>query len=381
MLLSFRYVTTTIIFLLGVSLIPAELASLERNALKTLYLDLRGDYWDFEGCNHWDITNDTSDPCSGKWCGVACTDDGAHLLEVSLSSKNLFGVIPPSIGDLGQYLQVLDLSHNSIRGDIPYPFTDITNLMFLDISGNQISGNFHHLVTRTGAFSKLKYLDIEGNRLTGPINFLSLLPSLESANLNGNEFTGGIPKGISKISRTLFSLKLNSNHLSGSIPEEIGQMDMLRDLDLGNNYIRGYIPSLPSSLETIILTNNDFFCPIALELDNVGCISCQPGYQMISQQKCAICSAGNYSNDGISCQECPANTYSHPGATDCTPCPNNMVSFPGSSLCYVESVEVNNELIFIFIQLGLSSLIAVILVITCAKLFHKQDDGRGYFLQ
>ncbi len=69
--------------------------------------------------------------------GVTC-DKNFNVISIELSNRGLKGTIPDSIGFL-EYLEVLDVSDNSLSGFLP---SDLrwAPLKVLDISGNQIRG-------------------------------------------------------------------------------------------------------------------------------------------------------------------------------------------------------------------------------------------------
>lgn len=103
----------------------ASLASQAQcDALLALFNSTNGPGW--SSSDGWGTG---TDPCT--WEGVACSDDahgvcsladstcrGAGITEIVLVSAGLQGSIPPEIGAL-EYLQLLDLSGNSLTGTLP----------------------------------------------------------------------------------------------------------------------------------------------------------------------------------------------------------------------------------------------------------------------
>uniref|UniRef100_R7W1R9 LRR receptor-like serine/threonine-protein kinase GSO1 n=1 Tax=Aegilops tauschii TaxID=37682 RepID=R7W1R9_AEGTA len=61
------------------------------------------------------------------------------LINLNLSSNLLSGIIPDKIGDL-QSLESLDLSKNKLAGEIPWGLSDLTYLSYLNLSYNNLSG-------------------------------------------------------------------------------------------------------------------------------------------------------------------------------------------------------------------------------------------------
>jgi len=95
-----------------------EIPKSECDALVALYNSTGGDNWtDHTG---WNVTNM---PCS--WYGVSCS--GGHVSQLSLSSNQLTGTIPPELGQLSN-LTRLYLYSNQLCGKIPSELMNLTNL-------------------------------------------------------------------------------------------------------------------------------------------------------------------------------------------------------------------------------------------------------------
>ncbi|KAI3985316.1 hypothetical protein MKX01_033630 [Papaver californicum] len=89
----------------------------------------------------------------------------------------------------------------------------------------------------------LTIMDLSDNSLSGDIpEELTNLIGLRSLNLSRNHLTGRIPNKIGNMS-TLESLDLSKNKLSGSIPQSIVNITFLSHLNLSYNNLSGEIPS------------------------------------------------------------------------------------------------------------------------------------------
>uniref|UniRef100_M8CZM8 Leucine-rich repeat receptor protein kinase EXS n=2 Tax=Aegilops tauschii TaxID=37682 RepID=M8CZM8_AEGTA len=87
----------------------------------------------------------------------------------------------------------IDLSSNSLTGEIPGDITSLVALMNLNLSSNKLSGQIPNMI---GAMQSLVSLDLSGNKLSGGIpSSLSSLTSLEALNLSYNNLSGRIPSG------------------------------------------------------------------------------------------------------------------------------------------------------------------------------------------
>ncbi|PHU16752.1 hypothetical protein BC332_12447 [Capsicum chinense] len=87
------------------------------------------------------------------------------ILELYLYSNNLSGVIPSRLGEL-PHLQYLDLSNNSFSNQIPLSFSNLIILEYLDLSLNALSGTLPKSLEK---LSYLKSINVSFNVLDGEI--------------------------------------------------------------------------------------------------------------------------------------------------------------------------------------------------------------------
>ncbi|KAL0348087.1 UNVERIFIED_CONTAM: putative LRR receptor-like serine/threonine-protein kinase [Sesamum angustifolium] len=138
-------------------------------------------------------------------------------------------------------LEVIDLSRNQFQGHIAQVNFSSTfkwsNLLYLDLSENQLSGEFF---TDLSHAQSLKHLNLAYNRFTKQQFFqVDMLTNLEYLNLSGTNLIGQIPSNISSLV-SLRTLDLSKNHLSNHIPPILGKN--LKVLDLSSNNLIGDIP-------------------------------------------------------------------------------------------------------------------------------------------
>lgn len=138
-------------------------------------------------------------------------------------------------------LKVVDLSRNQFQGHISQVnFSsnfNWSNLLYLDLSENQLSGVF---LTDFAHAHNLEHLNLACNRFTEQ-QFLQVdeLTHLEYLNLSGTNLIGEIGTNISHLSR-LRTLDLSDNHLTSSIPPIVTKN--LKFIDLSHNNLTGDIP-------------------------------------------------------------------------------------------------------------------------------------------
>ena len=156
---------------------------------------------------------------------------------VALHDNALSGEIPSTFGAnlaAGESLRHLDISQNSLTGDIPVQLKNLTlskdTLSYLSLADNKFSPG--PIPTFLYSFSKLSELSLKSTARTGVLSPLVALM------------------------RDLVLLDVSSNGITGEIPTELGEMPNLQFLLLHRNLLTGQVPSNDllklSSLRTLI---------------------------------------------------------------------------------------------------------------------------------
>lgn len=153
----------------------------------------------------------------------------------------------------------LDISDAGIVDDLPDWFWSVfSNVQYLNISFNQISGR---LPGTLEFMSTAMLFDLKSNNLTGT---LPQLPRrLAKLDISRNSLSGPLPQNFGGPS--LFQLLLSENNINGTIPIYICKLWLLEVLDLGKNFLAGYLPrcseettELGRFLSALILHENNF---------------------------------------------------------------------------------------------------------------------------
>lgn len=200
----------------------------------------------------------------------------SSLVTLSLPFNQLQGTLPSDMGFTLASLQVLNIGHNLFSGPLPKSLSNASNLVEFDITGSNFEGK---VSIDFGGLSNLWWLILASNPLgTGEGDDLSFLNSLSKCralkvlDLSDCQFGGALPDSVANLSINLLSLRLGGNNLSGSIPPGIqnlvkltelqvqknkltgsisiviGNLGMLRLLDLSENELSGNIPSSLSNI-------------------------------------------------------------------------------------------------------------------------------------
>ncbi|KFK22758.1 hypothetical protein AALP_AAs65349U000100, partial [Arabis alpina] len=250
----------------------------------------------------------------GSWRGVSYSNDGSitgidlryggitgtlNLVNLTTSLPNLknlhlqgnyFSVSSSVSSSSSCNLEFLDLSHNNISGE----FSDLSfgvcnNLTYLGLSENNISGeNFpislqnceflevlnisrNNLTGKLpgveywSSFKNLKLLSMSHNRISGEIP-PELCKTLQTLDLSGNYLTGELPQTFNNCV-SLENLYVAYNNISGSVPSSLTNCTNLRVLDLSSNGLTGTVPfGFSPVLEKLLIANNYLSGTVPMEL-------------------------------------------------------------------------------------------------------------------
>jgi Leucine-rich repeat (LRR) protein len=216
-------------------------------------VELWGEYYSIENTTELDLSYSGLTDSIPSEIGYL-----TNLTYLDLRVNQLTG-IPSEIGALTN-LEYLSLSQNDITGSIPSEIGNLTNLTTLKLSSNQLTG----IPSEIGALTNLEYLSLSQNDITGSIpSEIGNLTNLTELNLGENQLTGEIPSEIGNLTN-LTSLSLFNNQLTGEIPSEIGNLMNLIALVLRDNQLTGEIPEsicdIYPNLNTFYINNNQL-CP------------------------------------------------------------------------------------------------------------------------
>ncbi|XP_078166519.1 uncharacterized protein LOC144561430 [Carex rostrata] len=144
----------------------------------------------------------------------------------------------PSFLSYQTNIYYLDLSNNSLTGDIPLSICNVTLPAILLLSSNNLTGIVPPCLLEDAG---LKMLILKSNKLSGPLPInISQACGLRTINLNGNAINGSLPKLLMYCNALEF-LDLGNNQIVNRFPYWLGNFKNLRVLVLRSNMFYGKI--------------------------------------------------------------------------------------------------------------------------------------------
>jgi Leucine-rich repeat (LRR) protein len=204
---------------------------LQRYSLLVFYFSTGGTFW----INQEDWLNPTLHECD--WSNsIQCTINDSEMRVVT----------------------GLDATLNGLSGTLPDELKFFTDLEFLHIPRNNVSGVIPNAI---GELVKLSSLDLSLNQFSRSIpQTIGNADSIVVLDISHNAITGTIPKDIYKLT-LLEILDLSWNAISGPIIDDMENLDQLAVFDIRHNILHGTLPkalTILSALDYILLDDNAF---------------------------------------------------------------------------------------------------------------------------
>ncbi|KAI5557660.1 hypothetical protein BDE02_18G118800 [Populus trichocarpa] len=176
--------------------------------------------------------------------------NSSEIFALDLSHNNLTGTIPEWIDRLSN-LRFLLLSYNNLEGEIPIRLCRLDQLTLIDLSHNHLSGNILSWMISTHPFPQQynSYDSVSSSQqsfefTTKNVSLSyrgSIIQYFTGIDFSCNNFIGEIPPEIGNLSM-IKVLNLSHNNLTGPIPPTFLNLKEMESLDLSYNKLDGEIP-------------------------------------------------------------------------------------------------------------------------------------------
>ncbi|XP_047257370.1 receptor-like protein 9DC3 isoform X1 [Capsicum annuum] len=186
-------------------------------------------------------------------------------LTIDLRSNFLRGMLPIPPTSVEYFF----ISNNSLTGEIPSSICNLTSLKVLDLARNNLKGAIPQCLGNMS--DQLEVLDMQHNSLSGNLRTaFSSGSQLRSFNLHDNKLEGKIPRSLANC-KELEVLDLGNNHLSDTFPMWLGTLPNLQVLSLRSNNLHGPIRTSRSlklfpQLRMLDLSSNAFTAELPTSL-------------------------------------------------------------------------------------------------------------------
>ncbi|KAG5387532.1 hypothetical protein IGI04_039002 [Brassica rapa subsp. trilocularis] len=194
-----------------------------------------------------------------------------NLLELSHNFLNSFEGSPKMItnssvkalesrsnGFQGPRLEFMLASNNSFTGNIPLWLCNQSYLRVLDLSHNNFSGSIPGCLIKS-----VGYMDLKNNNLIGRLpEILNKSGSLTTLDVSHNQITGKLPRSLTNC-KNLEVLKVEGNRIADTFPFWLKDLPNLKVIVLRSNKFHGpiYFPQHPLSfpqLRMVDISRNQF---------------------------------------------------------------------------------------------------------------------------
>jgi len=180
-----------------------------------------------------------------EFSGIISLNISQNLGVVILRANQFKGTIPTQLFNL-PYLFHLDLAQNKLSGSIPECVYNLTHMVIFHEEGLPVDITIE-LFTKGQDYvydvnPYRRTIDLSANSLSGEVPLeLFRLVQVQTLNLSHNNFVGTIPKTIGGM-KNMESLDVSNNKFFGEIPQGMSLLTFLGYLNLSYNKFVGKIP-------------------------------------------------------------------------------------------------------------------------------------------
>ncbi len=181
----------------------------------------------------------------GSWYGITVANQRVTFMD--LHGNSMSGDLPDEFYQLTD-LRRFNFLNNNITGELKPEIGNMTKLSGLGFQGCKLSGSIPEEIVNIPNLSSLSFAS---NNLSGPLpDFLDQIPLLNTVFFQSNRFTGEIPETW-RDCKNLATILIGGNQLTGTL-DPFGSMPKLRNFRTnGNNWDPQAFPAWIDSLEDL----------------------------------------------------------------------------------------------------------------------------------
>ncbi|CAL5364951.1 unnamed protein product [Camellia sinensis] len=169
---------------------------------------------------------------------------------MNLSKNKFSGSLSFLCAIRGTNLTYLDLSNNSLSGELPRCWVHLKALSIINLAHNNLSGK---IPSSMGSLGQIQTLHLRNNNFSREIaSSLKRCTNLIMIDLGGNKLTGKIPTWIGAHLTSLIVLSLRFNEFKGSIPRHICHLNQIQIVDFSHNRLSRNIPHCFHNFTTLV---------------------------------------------------------------------------------------------------------------------------------
>ena len=198
-----------------------------------------------------------------------------NLRSLGMETNHFTGSVPAALWD-NPNLESMTIVDDTLALALPAPEdVDLPILHGLRLLGRHFTGDAAAL----GRMTALQGLYVQDTAITGSVSWLTDLPLLDFAFLNGNGFSGPLPGGWATMTKLRY-LNVIGNRLTGPLPADLADAPALSTFHADSNALTGIVPDTFTEAEmpdvTVTLGYNALWTenPAVVELLEAG----QPGW-------------------------------------------------------------------------------------------------------
>ncbi|KAL2486545.1 Leucine-rich repeat receptor protein kinase EMS1 [Abeliophyllum distichum] len=155
-------------------------------------------------------------------------------------------MLPRAFVNLSASIEIFCAYSSGVKGIIPNEIGNMSNLIELDIVGNELTGTIPGTL---GQLTKVQRLRLNDNKLQGSIYVnLCHLVNLYHLNLGNNHLSRHLPTCLGVLT-SLRALNLSYNSLTLTIPSTMWTNKEIQIMDLSNNLFNGSLAPEIGSVE------------------------------------------------------------------------------------------------------------------------------------